>query len=134
MAKYIKYSLIGKIISTGECPNGQENIQQLNAGETIIIGECSPFTDYILSGLVTPRPTQAITLDKTTLIADGVDKITFTGAVSGSTITVKGLLSGNTATGTCDNPDYFSTVIADTYQVTISCWPYLDFTITVTAG
>ena len=116
------------------CPEDHISLQILEVGQAYIQGNYSNKTHYILSEVATLRPTQTITVNKTTLTADGVDKITFTGAVSGSTITAEGLLPGNTATGTCGNPDYFSTVIADTYQVTVSCWPYLDFTITITAS
>ena len=87
-----------------------------------------------LTPMLANRPVQAITLNKTILTADGIDNIIISNAMPGSTITVKGNLPGNTATGTCANPDTFTTEIADTYIITISLWPYLDFVTTITAS
>ena len=81
------------------------------------------------------RPIQIITLDKTTLIADGVDTLTITGAVANSAINILGKSSNNRAFGeTCSDPETFSTEIPDTYTLTISCFPYLDFTATIEAS
>jgi len=87
---------------------------------------------YYSEGLVINRPSQTITLDKTTFIANGVDSITITGAVTGSTMTIKGKIIPEQS-GTCDNPDYFITELPDTYTLTISNFPYLDFVVTIEA-
>jgi len=97
-----------------------------------------PYADstvsYILNEIVTDRPTQPIAIDKTTLIADGVDTLTITGAAANSTINLSGKLPNNRAfSETCSDPETFSTEIPDTYTLTISCFPYLDFTVTIEA-
>jgi hypothetical protein len=88
---------------------------------------------FIKDGEVVIRPTQAVLLNKLLLTADGTDSIKITGATSGSIMKVEGLLLDNTAEGICENPDTFSTEIPDTYTLTISCFPYLDFTATIEA-
>ena len=101
-------------------------------GQSCMEGLADRHMQYILNGAITDRPTQATTVDKTSVVANGVDVVTVTGAPAGSTITAKG--TSTTASGGCANPDTFSTQVADTYELTVSCWPYLDFVTTVIAG
>ena len=134
MTPFTIYDSTGKISGTGHCQSELLTMQPLKTGESVVTESANLLTDYYNNGAKTARPTMAVTLDKTAFAADGIDKITFTGAPANATITAKGKLPNNMATGPCGNPDIFSTQIADTYTVTISLWPYLDFTTTVTAS
>lgn len=83
----------GKMYQYGTCSDGDLGIQP----GTVI--ECGPevrdSTHYVLSGVVTARGTLTATLDKATIVADGVDTATLSPlpnpcevSVNGSPVTV----------------------------------------------
>lgn len=134
MSNIVIYSSIGRISSITSAPEGMLQMQ-IQEGEFGIENvDANLNTDYVLDNTVTPRPVQTITLDKLTLTADGAEVVTILGVAVGSTIAISGLLPENTAfSETCSDPETFSTEIPDTYTLTISCFPYLDFTATIEA-
>ena len=88
----------------------------------------------LISNTIVAKENQPTTLDKLNIVADSIDTLTITGAPTNSTIQIKGKLPNNTAfSETCSDPETFSTEIPDTYTLTISCFPYLDFTATIEA-
>lgn len=134
MSNILIYNAEGRILRSVSAP---PDMLQMQIFENEL-GLEAPYADsevsYILNETVTDRPTQPIVIDKTTLTADGVDTLTITGAVTNSTITVLGKFTKNRAfSETCSDPETFSTEIPDTYVLTISCFPYLDFTATIEA-
>lgn len=62
--KYVEYNASGEILCQGSAP---EDIYQLNKHDRMIEGTGNPQTDYVLNGVITPRPTQQTTLDGLTL-------------------------------------------------------------------
>jgi len=125
--------ITGSVQQIGVCSDTVSQLQEsLNFPERAVEGHYYSKANYFLLDVPTNRPTQPITLDKTTFIANGVDSVTITGAVTGSTMTIRGDTTTEQS-GPCDNPDYFITEIPDTYTLTISNFPYLDFVATLEA-
>ena len=90
------------------------------------------FLDYILEGQVTRRPTQNTTIDKITLIPDGVDKVTLSNVPNGIFLAFDQTRT-NITHGNINGTDTFSTTIPGIYQIQITSFPFLDFTTTITA-
>lgn len=96
-------------------------------------GEQPLLTDkYIVDGQLVTRPTQATTVDKTTLVADGVDMITVSNAPMG-TFTATHVKTDDKVSGDINATDTFSTTIPGTYKIKIESFPYLDFETTIEA-
>lgn len=107
---YYTSDAIGVIDFTGEAKKAQSNY-------------------YILNGEVVIRPVQDTILNKTTLNADGIDTIEITNAPTG----IFTATNSETITGSISGSDTFATTIAGTYTITITSFPYLDFTATIEA-
>lgn len=122
------YDTIGKILQVGLFIDQAHVDLQNFASPYITVDESVDLTDkYVLNGALTQRPAQTTQVDKTTLTANGIDKVTITNAPANAVMEVNG------QTASCANPDYFSTEIAGTYELTVSVWPYIDFKTTITA-
>ena len=85
---------------------------------------------FIPSGVATLRPTQSTTIDKTAINANGNDVVTISNAPIGATCTIS---NSETVTGIIDGTDTFVTTIPGTYFMTISLFPFLDFTAVINA-
>jgi hypothetical protein len=91
-------------------------------------------THYALDGALTARPLPACTLDKTTIIADGLDTATLSGIPAGSSVRV------TDSNGTTDYTvnDGAMEITADepgTITITVTpAFPYKPLTVTVTAS
>jgi hypothetical protein len=88
---------------------------------------------YILDGEVTEKPTQTTSLNKTTLLADGVDVITVTNAPANCHLLLRNKTTGETIEGTFSNTEEIFSTSAGTLELTFSCFPYLNLTTTVEA-
>jgi len=88
---------------------------------------------YIMNGELTTKPTQTTSLDKTTLLADGVDTITITNAPASCHLLLRNKTTGETVEGTFSNTEEIFSTSAGTLELTFSCFPYLDLTTTVEA-
>lgn len=72
---------------------------QAGAGESVLIGvSASPETEYVdvATGAVKPRPTLGLSIDKTTIVADGVDAATISGIPAGAQYAIIGTSIGGT--------------------------------------
>lgn len=85
--------------------------------------------DYVNeNGEIIPRPEMQVAIDKTQIVADNADKATISGLPDGATITVNGVVftpGKPSETLTSDRPA--------TYEILVSCWPYVDVTFTLDA-
>jgi len=131
--KFLTYILnTGKITSMTE---GQEELKIGYISDLIGVLDCPDYDTtvglhyYILDNIITLKPTQSTTLDKLTLTADGIDIITITDAPTG----IFTATNSETITGEISGSDTFATTIAGTYKITITSFPYLDFTATIEA-
>ena len=88
---------------------------------------------YVNQGEITPRPTQSTTIDKTTIQANGVDLVQITGIPTDATFTAHNITTGDSVSGPVSGSDSFYSSIAGTIELTITKWPYLDWTATIEA-
>lgn len=135
--KYITYNSDGKITVYAETT---QSILPENALELVSGYERNELYKYYVSeGEIKLRPTQPTVLNKNTLVANGIDIVTITGAPLGifhaeNLSTVNTLTSaGYSVTGEIDITDTFSTTVPGTYRISIEAFPYIDFEATIEA-
>lgn len=137
MVSFAVYDPAGKIIQTGMCPRWQIDLQAQARGAGAVAIEVATIPDpsswYVLDGSVTQRPEMEIVADKETIVGDGVDEAMFSGLPNPCdvTVVVAGLVIGNETSE--DGSFALSAESPGAYSVTLSAWPYLDKTMTVTA-
>lgn len=78
MKNFIIHDALGQILRTGSCPDSMV-ADQLQPGETAIEGTANDATQYISGGIVTNKPAIGCTIDKTTMLANGVEVATISG-------------------------------------------------------
>ena len=123
----------GKILRVYDGP-ADYAVMQAGAGEAIVFSY--PISDadhYVTQGEVTPRPAQSTIADKAAIQANGVDAITITGAPNGATFAARNLTTGEKLSGPISSGDTFSSAVAGKFVLTVTQWPYLDWTATVEA-
>lgn len=106
----------GAISMVGGGPPGIAGIQSVPAGFALIEAQASIATDYVLDGVVTPRPANPAT----------VDGLTLSNLPVPCTITIDGQ---EYACG--DDTAELSFTQPGVYRVTVSAWPMLDVTFEV---
>lgn len=130
MKNFVVYETNGKILRAGSCLDSDISLQPKDISESVIESTCNLETDYVLSGVITQRPTQATLLDKTTLTANGIDVIHITSAPDGI-FTATNVVTGEMVSGSISGSDTFSTTVKGTIKIKIEAFPYLDFEATV---
>lgn len=90
-------------------------------------------THYIKDGEIVPRPKQLTILDKTTIIADGVDTILITDTPLNATFIATYDATDDFIETTIDGSDTFTTNISGKIRIEIIKFPYLDFGVTINA-
>jgi len=129
MKYFYLYDSNGKIKSATMCSDLSYKVQITPAGCTRGIGEPDVDNDYVKDGKITARPKMAVSVDKTTILANETDKATITGIPKGTRVYIMG-----DDEGICD--DGKMEILADfkgTYKVKLVCWPYLDKEIEINA-
>lgn len=97
MKNFVVYkTTTGEILRTGRAPDDMLTIQA-GAGETVIEGTANDATQYVAAGVVTNKPPMGCTINKTTMLANGVDSATISGVPNPTTARVSGPAS-STAT------------------------------------
>jgi hypothetical protein len=123
----------GRIISFIQAPKEHKDYYVTETiGSVIINGDVDVknFGNYyIVDDAFVLRPTQATTINKAILTADGIDTIEITNSPTG----IFTATNSETITGEISGSDTFATTIAGTYKITITSFPYLDFTATIEA-
>ena len=133
---YISYTAIGKIQHYFIGPDYAWEVQPKDL--SLLVLEASDDEQltldnkYIVDGDLAIRPTQITILDKTTLVADGVDVITISNSPIG-VFTATNVKTKETISGDINDTDTFSTTIPGTYKIKIESFPYLDFETTIEA-
>lgn len=97
-----------------------------------ITGKGNGELQYIENNLLTYRPVQNTTIDKTIINADGVDKITISGAPKGN-INIFNPITKNNITSLIEDSEEFVTTIPGKYIIQITAFPFLDFLTTIEA-
>ena len=131
MSNIVIYNSEGRILRSVSAPPDMLQIQ-IQEGELGVEGVANLETDYILSGVITKRPTQTTLLDKAILTANGIDVINITNAPDGI-FTATNVITGELVTGNINGSDTFETTVVGTYAIKIEAFPYLDFATTIEA-
>lgn len=131
MINYIIYSTInGEILRTGVTPELEQQV--INPSEAALEGMADGRTQYVVDGAVVDRPENPTTVNKTEVLADGVDAFAFSNYPASSVIMIEGNLRyfGVLAAGADD----FVTSYPGAYTVTVFSFPYLDKEFTINAS
>lgn len=124
------YDNSGKIVIqySGQNPEGQKTaLSELNWVEGLY-----PSDEYYISeGVPTLRPAHGITADKTTILADEVDAVTFSGIPANSTLTAKNTVTGDTVTAPCSGTETFTCTIIGLIKIEITNFPYLPYEVLI---
>ena len=120
--KYFIYDVTGRIESvySGKFPNVQISGGLAFLDASTIEGDDT--THYVTGGVITERPENTATIDKTEIDADGVDSVTISNIPNNSEATIKGPDYLNTFTVN-DNQIIFTTEVIGEYSIEIDSFP-----------
>lgn len=125
MSDAIIYDITGKILRTVSAPIEMIEMQK-QENEFLIYGNADISSQYIKDGEVTDKLTQETTIDKATLVADGIDYITISNSPIG-TVYVIDTINKKSINAAIQSTETFSTTIPSTYKLWVEAFPYLDF-------
>ncbi|HXA46649.1 MAG TPA: hypothetical protein VNW52_03390 [Burkholderiaceae bacterium] len=114
--KFTIYDAAGRIVRTGFCPDGMEQVQA-QTGESMLPVDADLQLDYVQNGAVRARPTNPATLNANTI----------TGIPTGAILTISGV-----AYTVDDGVAELDFTLPGTYSILINAFPYLDANFTVT--
>jgi hypothetical protein len=123
--------ITGSLMYSGEPGSANANVPGDIAS---VAGAYNGNTTYIATtsgGTPTPtaRPAMGITLDKTTIIANGTDTATFSGVPSGASVVIDGGAAETITDGTLE----LSTATAGTYTFAFTNFPMLPMNFEIIA-
>ena len=127
MSNFVIYDITtGEIVNGINClPDQMEQNVEIGQGFIEVTAFIDDAENYVLAGVITPKPPVTASIDKTTIAPDGVDTVTVTGIPMGSHVTIKGPVS---QTGTINDGVASITVnLPGTYVITIEAFPYLKW-------
>lgn len=125
MPIYTVHTVSGLIVKRVDCP--VDSYEHRPDDEHWIEGFSDDLLQYVLNGVITPRPTMAPTLSATIIQSNGIDSVTLGNLPTPCTVIYEGpgfRLEGEVAEGEAT----FTTDAPGAHKVTVSAWPYLDWT------
>jgi hypothetical protein len=114
--KFTIYDATGRILRTGNCPDGMEAIQA-RPGEFMLPVDADLLLDYVQNGAISTRPANPATLASSKI----------TGIPTGAVLTINGV-----DYAVDDGEADLSFTHPGTYAMLITAFPYLDASFTVT--
>jgi len=128
MGNYIAYDNNGKILWVMDNSSIDETQTDMANEVNVMEGMADDETQYVDNGVIADRPSMNLSVDKTTITANGTDEATISNIPSGATATCEG------ESLTIDDGELvFTADMAGTYTITFECWPYLDEEVTINA-
>jgi hypothetical protein len=121
---FMVYDSTGRIVRHGSCPEVDFLSQASHPGEMVMEGTANDSTQYILDGVLTDKPAQPMTVDKTVVNVN--EPVTIANVLPGTSAEVDG------ESAIVD--DGILEVIFDTsgeYGIRLSLFPYLDYEATI---
>ena len=112
------------------CPTS-DLFLQAGPGEFVMSGQVNDMLEYVVDGVIQPRPVMPVLFDNATVPANGVSEVTFTGIPTDAMVMVRG-----PATDAFTVPDGTLAMTFDapgTYTIGIEQFPYRDFEVVVNA-
>lgn len=120
-------------VAMGADGGGSLASAQAGSGEAVITGvTADPRTEYVdtSTGQIVPRPVMGLSIDKTSIAADSVDKATITGIPAGALYIIPSRrLSGVVNDGFLE----ITSAVAGAFDVVIELFPYQTWSVTVVA-
>lgn len=135
--KFIVYSdLDGRILRVGECVDALFDSQSLS-GESVIEGEANDEEEYILAGVITPRPEITAIWNKTAISADGADTATFGSTLPNPTdisvMVPDGAISPEVETVTSGTFEFATPIVGEYTLSIVPPFPYQPISQVITA-
>lgn len=118
----------GRVIGTGDLPDSMIPLQE-NETTGIVLETLDYETQYVPSGVVTPRPALTVAQNKTQITANGLDEWIVTGVPVGALVT----WPDGVVTTVDDGEIVFTVDVVGTYNFTVNAFPYLVEEVSVEA-
>ena len=126
----IIYDIItGAVVKNVVCTPDQIRFQ-IQDGQSAIDGIADGETHYVQSGEKIERPTMLVSIDQTTISADGVDPTTMSGLPTGAEISVNNIIIGMVDES---GSFIFTTDVPGGYAIRVSLFPWRDYEVTINA-
>lgn len=125
MIDYVIYNAEGLITETGRTIEAMLELQaDPDKGRFLAEGAASIASDWVVDGIITPRPALPCTVSASAVSADGDSVVTIAGLPAGASIEIFGPTTGG---GTADGNDIALTfAIPGAYRIALRLFPYLD--------
>ena len=130
MRTFVVYDATGLILRSGVCALADMDLQA-GAGELVMEGLANDTLEYVVDGAIVQRPPMPVLVSATTVPANGVSVVSFTGIPAGALMRVNGpardafTVDDGVADLTFDAPG--------TYQIDIDLFPYIYLEETIDA-
>ena len=125
---FIAYDDKGQILWVMRNSSVDERETEMAQSFCVMEGTADDDTQYVKDGVITDRPSMNLSVDKTTITANGADEATISNIPSGATATCEG------ESLTIDDGELvFTADTAGIYTIKFECWPYLDEEVTINA-
>ena len=130
MTSFCVFNMEGRILRYGLCPTS-DMLLQAGAGEFVIEGQANDMLEYVVDGVIHPRPVMPVQFDNATVPADGMSAVTLTGIPTDAMVRVRGpatdafTVHDGTLEMTFDAPG--------SYRIGIEKFPYRDFEALINA-
>tara|TARA_R110002074_G_scaffold102989_1_gene222476 strand:+ start:187 stop:597 length:411 start_codon:yes stop_codon:yes gene_type:complete len=136
MINYLIYNHISGKIDRLYVGAASSVATQLQSGEAFILnsGNVNDLTHYVSSKTITPKPANPITADKTTIIANDNDEITFSNIPNPTDVTITGPDNSIMTFTETDETLIFTTDLEGSYKFNFECFPKLDKVIEIVAS
>lgn len=95
-------------------------------------GASNPDADYVNAGVITPRPTFPLSADKSVIVANGIEEVTFSGFPVGAAFSVSGPSSDRWVE--TESSVAITANVPGAYRVKVSMFPYLDQSVVINAA
>ncbi|TWB20683.1 hypothetical protein FBZ89_10682 [Nitrospirillum amazonense] len=133
MTPFVTYDATGRIHAWGDLAVPDDLVDQNIAAQArdglkAMHGMGHPDTHHVVDGAIEERPSLPMTADKVQIAADGIDAVTLTGLPTGAIVTL------DAQSATADGATMaITTTLPGRHQVSVTCWPYRDLTLEITA-
>lgn len=132
--QYIIFNPLGEILRSISCPEDMINIQ-IQVDETAMEGEANDITQYIPDinlPIIMDKSANPTSIDKTIVLADGVDLVNLSNIPNNASISITG--ADNFLEQSVGNSEILTFDTPATYKITIKAFPYLDYEVEINAN
>lgn len=130
MTDWTLFDKQGRILMSVKYSEMNYNDSTYNQGRNVIEGTSDPYLDYVDIGnkTIKKRPKMSLTIDKTSILANGSDAVTIKGIPDNAIARV-----GTHEVTITDGTLTFTTDMPGEYTICLECFPYLEEEVTINA-